>query len=277
MALNKDFDPVSDIPGLKKMSPFIIVAVVLIVLWAFSPFTLIGAGERGVVYYKLGGTLRIVPQGFHFVLPFFEQITKMDVRLRKSDTRATAASKDLQTVGTEIVLNYHLFPDKVDKIYQDIGLEYEKRIIDPAVQEIVKGVTARFTAEELITKRQMVKDEIKTALHQRLMASFISLDELNITDFQFSNVFKEAIESKQTAEQLALKAQRDLERIKIEGEQKVVTARAEAESQRIQKETISPIILQLRAIEKWDGKFPQVIGGTGAMPFINIDTASTKK
>jgi regulator of protease activity HflC (stomatin/prohibitin superfamily) len=103
------------------------------------------------------------------------------------------------------------------------------------------------------------------------------LDELNITDFQFSKGFNEAIENKQTAEQLALKAQRDLERIKIEGEQKVVTARAEAESQRIQKETISPIILQLRAIEKWDGKFPQVIGGTGAMPFINIDTASSKK
>ncbi len=277
MALNKEFDPISEMPGLKKMGPFLIVAVALFFLWAFSPFTLIGAGERGVVYNKVRGTLRIVPPGFHFVIPYFEQITKIDVRIRKSDTRATAASKDLQTVATEIVLNYHLFPDKVDKIFQEIGLEYEKRIIDPAVQEIVKGVTARFTAEELITKRQMVKDEIKTALHQRLMTSFISLDELNITDFQFSNVFKEAIESKQTAEQLALKAQRDLERIKIEGEQKVVTARAEAESQRIQKETISPIILQLRAIEKWDGKFPQVIGGTGAMPFINIDTASTKK
>jgi prohibitin 2 len=277
MALNKDFDPTSEIPGLKKMGPFILIAVALFFLWVFSPFTLIGAGERGVVYNKLGGKLRILPQGFHFIVPFFEQVTKMDVRIRKSDTRATAASRDLQTVGTEIVLNYYLFPDKVDRIYQDIGLEYEKRIIDPAVQEIVKGVTARFTAEELITKRQVVKDEMKKALQDRLKSSFISLDELNITDFQFSNVFKEAIESKQTAEQLALKAQRDLERIKIEGDQKVVTAKAEAESQRIQKETISPIILQLRAIEKWDGKFPQVIGGTGAMPFINIDTASTKK
>jgi prohibitin 2 len=277
MALNKDFDPTSDIPGLKKMGPFVLIAVALFFLWVFSPFTLIGAGERGVVYNKLGGKLRILPQGFHFIVPFFEQVTKMDVRIRKSDTRATAASRDLQTVGTEIVLNYYLFPDKVDRIYQDIGLEYEKRIIDPAVQEIVKGVTARFTAEELITKRQVVKDEMKKALQDRLKSSFISLDELNITDFQFSNVFKEAIESKQTAEQLALKAQRDLERIKIEGDQKVVTAKAEAESQRIQKETISPIILQLRAIEKWDGKFPQVIGGTGAMPFINIDTASTKK
>ena len=109
------------------------------------------------------------------------------------------------------------------------------------------------------------------------MASHISLDELNITDFQFSKGFNEAIEAKQTAEQLALKAQRDLERVKIEGQQKIVQAKAEAESQRIQKETISPIILQLRAIEKWDGKFPQVIGGSGALPFINIDAGSTRK
>src|SRR5438105_14178685 len=109
------------------------------------------------------------------------------------------------------------------------------------------------------------------------MASYISLDELNITDFQFSKGFNEAIENKQTAEQLALKAQRDLERIKIEGEQKVVTARAEAESQRMQKETISRIILQVRAIEKWDGKFPQLISGRAANRYINIDKASTKK
>jgi prohibitin 2 len=278
MALGKDFDPLSEVPGIKKMSPLIIVAVALVLLWAFSPFVIVGAGERGVVFNQFHGVeQKILGEGFSFIIPVIERVIKMDVRIRKSDTKSTGASKDLQTVATEIVLNYHLFPDKVNKIYQDIGLEYEKRIIDPAVQEIVKGVTAKFTAEELITKRQFVKDEIKTALHTRLMASFISLDELNITDFQFSKGFNEAVESKQTAEQLAMKAQRDLERVKIEGEQKVVTAKAEAESQRIQKETISPIILQLRAIEKWDGKFPQVIGGTGAMPFINIDPGSSKK
>ncbi len=278
MALNKDFDPLSEVPGLKRMSPFVIVAAVLFLVWVFSPFVVVGAGERGVVFNQLHGVdQKILGEGFSFILPVVERVIKMDVRIRKSDTRATAASKDLQTVGTEIVLNFHLFPDKVNKIYQDIGLEYEKRIIDPAVQEIVKAVCAEFTAEELITKRQIVKEEIKTALHKRLMTSHISMDELNITDFQFSKIFNEAIESKQTAEQLALKAQRDLERVKIEGQQKVVQAKAEAESQRIQKETISPIILQLRAIEKWDGKFPQVIGGSGAMPFINIDAGSVKK
>jgi prohibitin 2 len=278
MALNKEFNPLSEVPGLKKMSPFVIIAAILFLFWIFSPFVIVGAGERGVVFNQLHGVEQmILGEGFSFVIPVIQRVVKMDVRIRKSDTRATAASKDLQTVATEIVLNFHLFPDKVNKIYQEIGPEYEKRIIDPAVQEIVKAVCAEFTAEELITKRQFVKDEIKTSLHKRLMTSHISLDELNITDFQFSKIFNEAIESKQTAEQLALKAQRDLERVKIEGQQKVVQAKAEAESQRIQKETISPIILQLRAIEKWDGKFPQVIGGTGAMPFINLDAGSTKK
>ena len=278
MALNKEFDPLSEVPGLKKMSPFVIVAAILFLFWIFSPFVVVGAGERGVVFNQFHGVdQKILGEGFSFVVPVVERVVKMDVRIRKSDTRATAASKDLQTVGTEIVLNFHLFPDKVNKVYQEIGLEYEKRIIDPAVAEIVKAVCAEFTAEELITKRQIVKEEIKTALHKRLMTSFISMDELNITDFQFSKIFNEAIESKQTAEQLALKAGRDLERVRIEGQQKVVQAKAEAESQRIQKETISPIILQLRAIEKWDGKFPQVLGGSGAMPFINIDAGSTKK
>jgi len=278
MALNKEFDPLSEVPGLKRMSPFVIVAVALFLVWVFSPFVIIGAGERGVVFNQLHGIEnKILPEGFSFIIPVIQRVVKMDVRIRKSDTRATAASKDLQTVATEIVLNFHLFPDKVNKIYQEIGLDYEKRIIDPAVQEIVKAVCAEFTAEELITKRQLVKDEIKTSLHKRLTTSYISLDELNITDFQFSKIFNEAIESKQTAEQLALKAGRDLERVRIEGQQKVVQAKAEAESQRIQKETISPIILQLRAIEKWDGKFPQVLGGSGAMPFINIDPGSTRK
>jgi len=277
MALNKEFDPLSEVPGLKKMSPIVIIVVVLLILWAISPIVNIGVTERGIVLNRLSGKLKVIETGFNIVVPYFQELYRIDISTRKSDTRATAASKDLQTVATEIVLNYHLIPEKVDKIYQEFKLEIDKRSIDPAIQEIVKAVTAKFTAEELITKRQHVKEEMQETLQARLIKSHVVLDALNITDFQFSKVFNEAIESKQTAEQLALKAQRDLERIKIEAQQKVTQAKAEAESQRIQKETISPIILQLRAIEKWDGKFPQVIGGNGALPFINIDPGSTRK
>jgi len=112
MALNKEFDPLSEVPGLKKMSPFVILAVVLILLWVFSPFVIVGAGERGVVFNQLHGVeQKILPEGFSFIIPVVQRVIKIDVRIRKSDSRATAASKDLQTVATEIVLYFHLFPD----------------------------------------------------------------------------------------------------------------------------------------------------------------------
>ena len=106
-------------------------------------------------------------------------------------------------------------------------------------------------------------------LSARLSTHNIIVDEFNIVDFSFSPVFNEAIEMKQTAEQGALKAERDLERVKIEAEQRITTARAEAEGQRLQRQTISPEILQLRAIEKWDGHLPQVT--SGGTPFINLN------
>ncbi|MCH8959549.1 MAG: prohibitin family protein, partial [Proteobacteria bacterium] len=158
-------------------------------------------------------------------------------------------------------LNYHIDRSKVNVVYQELGLFFKERIIDPAVQESVKAVSAEYTAEELITKRSEVSDKIRANMTDRLLAFNIVTDGFNIIDFSFSRGFNEAIEAKQTAEQQALKAERDLDRIKIEADQKVVQARAEAESQRIQRTTITPALLQLRAIEQWDGHFPQVIGG----------------
>src|SRR5437879_6881542 len=133
MALNKEFDPLSEVPGLKKMSPFAILAVVLVLLWIFSPFVIIGAGERGVVFNQLHGVEdKILSEGFSFIIPVIERVIKLDVRIRKSDTRSTGASKDLQTVATEIVLNYHLFADRANHVYQTVNLQYRKRSIDPA-------------------------------------------------------------------------------------------------------------------------------------------------
>ena len=153
-------------------------------------------------------------------------------------------------------------------MYQQTRGAYKSRIIDPAVQESVKAVTAQFTAEELITRRAEVSTQIKETLSERLRVHNILVDEFNIIDFSFSKVFNDAIEAKQTAEQSALKAQRDLDRIKIEAEQKITSARAEAEGQRLQRETITPTLLQLRAIEKWDGHLPQVT--SGGTPFIDL-------
>jgi regulator of protease activity HflC (stomatin/prohibitin superfamily) len=253
----------------------IVVGVVLVMV-AYSSFAVVGPGQRGVVFSKFSGVKDIVmEEGFHLKMPFVEDVILVDVRVQKSQTDASAASKDLQTVSSTIALNFHIDPSKANNVFQDIGTAFKERVIDPSVQESVKAITAEFTAEELITRRPVVKDRIKEDLTERLLVFNIIMVEFNIIEFSFSSGFNQAIEAKQTAEQQALKAKRDLERIKIEAEQMITRAKAEAESQRLQRETISPIILQLRAIEKWDGHFPQVIGG--AMPFIDVGQLAPKR
>ena len=214
-------------------------------------------------------------EGIHFRIPLMEKVVRMDVRVHKSQVEAESVSKDLQDTHSTIAVNYHMLPEMASWVYQNIGTEYKERIIDPAVQEVVKAVTARYTAVELITQREKVRSEIKDSLNQRLSGYNIFVDDFSIINFKFSQQFTQAIESKQTAEQFALKAQRDLERIKIEAEQKVAQAQAEAEALRLQKANITPELVKLRqieasmkAIEKWDGHMPQVTSGT--VPFIDV-------
>jgi len=205
-----------------------------------------------------------------------QEVVIMDVRVQKVVTDTVAASADLQDVTSSIALNYHLVPDKANIVYQTIGAYYKERIIDPAILEVVKAVSATYTAEALITKRPQVSEAMRISLMERLKEYNIAVDAFSIVAFSFSKVFAEAIEAKQTAEQLALKARRDLERVKIEAEQKVTAARAEAESLRLQRANISPDLIELRrieanlkAIEKWDGILPQVVG-TGGVPLIGL-------
>lgn len=264
-------------PQVTKIIRLVVVGAVLLFLLIilFSSFQVIGAGERGVLFSKLSGVRNVnLGEGLHFKIPLVEEIIPIDVKVQKSQTDARAASKDLQNVSSTIAVNFHIDPAAAQKVYQEIGLSFKERVIDPAVQEAVKSVTAHFTAEELITRRAEVKDAIKSNLSERLMKFNIIVDEFSIVNFDFSHEFNVAIEAKQTAEQSALKAKRDLDRIKIEAEQRVTQARAEADGQRLQRETLTPILLQLRAIEKWDGKLPQVSGG--ATPFIDINSLKGK-
>jgi regulator of protease activity HflC (stomatin/prohibitin superfamily) len=253
----------------------VVVLGLLFVLLLFSPFVRIGAGERGVVMNFGAVQDQVLGEGLHFIIPVMQQVVKVDVKVQKSQTDAKAASSDIQETRSTIALNYRIVADKANWVYQNIGTDFKSRIIDPAVQEVVKAVTARYTAVDLITKRDRVRDEIKELLKERLMAYNITVVDFAIIDFQFSEQFSRAIEDKQAAEQRALKAQRDLERIKIEAEQKVTQARAEAEALRLQKENISKDLIELRKIEaamtaigKWDGVLPKVTAG--AVPFIDV-------
>lgn len=250
--------------------------IVLVIIVSANPFVIVGPGERGVVM-RLGAVQDVVRgEGLSLKIPFIEEVVLVDVKVRKRESRTSAASKDLQTISTEITLNYHLNPAVVNKLWQEIGPDFESKIVDPAIQESLKAVTARFTAEELVQKRPEVKSQVQELLNERLAKNSLVIDDVSITDFTFSQEFNAAIEAKQKAEQMALKAERDLDRIKTEAEQQVVRARAEAEGLRLQKQQITPDLIKLRQIEaqmaaigKWNGVLPQYAGG-GPIPFINV-------
>ena len=263
--------------GVKKIPTPILIAVVVVLVFLFAkPWVEVGPGQRGVVLNFGAVQDNVLGEGLHFRIPVVQEVILLDVRVQKVVTDTVAASADLQDVTSSIALNYHLVPAKANIVYQTIGASYKERIIDPAILEVVKAVSARYSAEELITKRPQVSEAMRMSLTDRLKEYNIAVDAFSIVAFSFSKVFAEAIEAKQTAEQLALKARRDLERVKIEAEQKITAAKAEAESLRLQRANTSPDLIELRrieanlkAIEKWDGILPQVVG-TGGVPLIGL-------
>lgn len=251
----------------------LVIVGVFAVLTLSGSFSLVGAGERGVLI-QLGAVQDdILSEGFNFKLPFVQSVHKLDVKTQVEQIDASAASKDLQTVTAKIALNYHLDVQRVNKLWQLVGKEYKTRIIDPAIQEAIKAVTAKYTAEELITKRPQVKEDTKILLAQRLSKEFILVDEFSIVNFHFSKTFNEAIEAKVTAEQQALAAKNKLEQSKYEAEQRIAQAKGEAEAIRIQAAAIQnqggAEYVNLKAIEKWNGALPtQML--SNVVPFINI-------
>jgi len=263
--------------GVKKIPTPVLIAVVVVLVFLFAkPWVQVGPGQRGVVLNFGAVQDNVLGEGLHFRIPVVQEVVLLDVKVQKVVTDTVAASADLQDVTSSIALNYHLVPDKANIVYQTIGASYKERIIDPAILEVVKAVSARYSAEELITKRPQVSEAMRMSLTDRLKEYNIAVDAFSIVAFSFSKVFAEAIEAKQTAEQLALKARRDLERVKIEAEQKITAAKAEAESLRLQRANTSPDLIELRrieanlkAIEKWDGILPQVVG-TGGVPLIGL-------
>lgn len=257
-----------------KILKFIVPIVILVIL-AFESFTVVQSGHRGVVVQLGAVKSKVLGEGMHFKIPFIQEIVQIEVRVQKAESNASAASKDLQILTTNMAVNFHIDPSGVNKLYQNVGMDYKTRIVDPAIGESLKAVTARYTAEQLISKRSEVSQQVKEILNQKLGTYSMMLDEINITEFKFSDEFNRAIEQKQIAEQQALKSKLDLERIKIEKEQTITKAQATAESLRLQKQEVTPELVRLReieaqqqAIEKWDGKLPSTTGG--AIPFINV-------
>jgi len=269
-----------------KMKAFIIgiIALITIGIVISSSVQIVEAGNRGVLLHWSAVDTASPPleEGLHFVVPFQDSVVNMEVRTLKFVKETSSASRDLQTVSTEVTVNYRPLPNLVNTLYKEVGLEYESRVIQPAVEEVVKQVTARYNAEELITKRPLVKADIEQEITSRLEVYNIRTDVISITDFQFSPLFAQAIESKVEAEQKALKAENDLRRIEVEARQleaqakgtaaaNIAEADGEAEAIRIISEALekNPYYLEWLKTQEWDGKLPLVVG-EGGTPFIQI-------
>lgn len=240
----------------------IILALVIVIL---NSFTAVTAGHSGVVttFGKVSDS--VLTEGLHFKIPFVQKIVLVDNRVLKAEADCSSASKDLQTVRSTIAVNYKVMNSYSASVYKNIGMDYETVIIIPAVQECVKAVTARFTAEELITNRQNVSDLMSEQLKDKIGSYGIDVQIFNIISFDFTEEYNAAVEAKQTAQQNALKAEQDLQRVKVEAEQTVAEAQAEAEAYRLKSEQITPEVLLMSYIDKWDGKLPTVAGENGSM------------
>jgi regulator of protease activity HflC (stomatin/prohibitin superfamily) len=257
---------------IKKYSFLGILFIIFVII--LNSFTIIGAGKRGVLVRFGAVQSKLYNEGIHFKIPLISEIKILDVQTQKLETQALAYSKDIQTVESSIALNYHIKPDAVNKLYQEVGNSYQSRIIDPSIQESVKSATAKFTAQELIEQRPKVKEAVKAELLARLDKYFI-VDDFSIINFSFSDEYEKAIEEKQVAQQAALKAKNDLERIKTEAEQRVAEAEAEAKAIQIQAKAITQQggreYVNLKAIEKWNGVLPQTMLPGGSVPFIELN------
>jgi prohibitin 2 len=261
----------------------VIVTFIVIILIMSESVVVVEAGHRGVVLYVGAVENRVLGEGIHFIIPFAEQVIQLEVRTLKFQADASAASNDLQEVATVIALNYHIDPSKANLIYQQLGADYENRIIAPTIQESVKASVAKFNAEQLITQRAIAKGVIAQAISNTLSARDITVETVFITDFKFSPSFASQVESKVVAFQKYLTEQNNLKAIQVVANQTVVQAQAQAranvakaggESQaiRIITEQLrqSPQYLQWQAINRWNGQMPYALGGGGAVPFFQL-------
>lgn len=244
----------------KKFGKYIPIGIVVIfvIIAALSAFVIVPAGHTGVSTSFGAVDNKVMAEGLNFKIPFVQNVIQVDNRVTKVEVPFTTASKDLQTVTGSVSVNYRISPDSSALVYKNFGLSVQETLVVPAIPECIKAVTAQYSAEELITERQTVSVKIKEAISEKIQSYGLYIEVLNMTDFNFSDEFNNAIEAKQTAQQNALKAEQDLVRIKIEAQQKIEQARAEAESYKLKNQEITDNTLMNDWIEKWDGKLPQV-------------------
>lgn len=239
-----------------------ILLFLLLLALLSSFFAIVHAGQRGVLMQFGQVQEEVLEEGIHLIIPLVNTVQKLSVRVQSEEISTEASSKDLQDVYTDVALNWHIIPEEANKIFQQIGDEQAIaiRIVNPAIEEVLKAVMAKYTAEEVITKRREVKAEVDRALTEKLINYHVAVDDISLLQLQFSERFSDAVEAKQVAEQEAKRAGFIALKATREAEAKVNLARGEAEVQKLISETLTPQFLKKQAVEKWDGKVPLIVG-----------------
>lgn len=247
-----------------------IISLTLTFVLIIVSISFIDEGQVGVV--TLFGKVQDDPlnSGMHLMNPF-SNVHKMNIKVQTTKADSEAASNDLQKVRTQITLNYSLKKEMAKNIYAILGVDnvyITESIINPAMSESFKQATAEYSAEQLITKRQIVSKLVKNILQDRLIQYGVIVNNISVTDFQFSDAFNTAIEQKMVAQQNVQTAQNKLAQAQVAAKQMLITAQAQADSMKTQQQVLTNELLQKQAIEKWDGKLPQYMGSS--MPFVNL-------
>ncbi|WP_298069647.1 prohibitin family protein [uncultured Mailhella sp.] len=267
-----------------------VLALVVLVV-ALRCFTIITAGHTGVVSTFGKVSEEVMQEGFHFKAPW-QKVTKMDNRIVKLEVETEAFSSDLQTVSVNLAVNYRVDTNMSYFIVKNIGTKYEDVLITPAVNEVMKSIMAQYTAEQSITNRNAVSKALMDGLNEKLTASGVYISDINIIDFDFSDVYIAAIEAKQVAEQEKLKAQIEQEQLTMEkqaaAERQLIEAQTEAEAAKIEADaaaysgqkqaeanekiaaSLTDMLVDYYKVQQWNGQLPTVAGSDTLIGFGQI-------
>ena len=249
---------------IKNFKGYVII-LIFFLLFLLIPLcvTTIKSGEVGI-RVRFGKVIeKRTQEGINFTIPIIEKIDKMNVKVQKIEVKTSSSSKDLQEVDMSIAVNYRIDSEKAIELYKTVGTGYETIILEPAIEESIKAVTSKYTAEELITNRSEVSVKCMEELSKKVLKYGLAVSDFNITNFSFSDEFEKAIEEKQVAEQKVLTAKQELEKEKIEAEKKIVVAEAEKKANELKQKTLTDNIIKEKFIDKWNGELPKVIGTNG--------------
>ena len=249
----------------------VIVVLFILFLIVFQPMTIVSVGERGVKV-TLGQTSPVaLEEGVHFVMPFISTVKKMNVKTVKSNIATMAQSKDIQQARIVYVVNYNLQPENAPKMWRTVGRDYVSVVVMPTVEGIVKDTIGKWNAQDIVANREKVASEVLFKLNEKLGPKYINVSDFQITEIQYSQAFEQAIESKVTAEQEALKAKNKTVQVQEEARQKIIASEAEAKSMAIRAQALTQNknLVEYEAVQKWDGKLPQYMMGN-SVPFVHL-------